>query len=408
MIRTLLTIKRFNKYGQLAEPPRQQWSRSFTRHFIEGLYVQHSHLLTASALAVTDVMGSTTRLIDGDSNAAQYKKSNLRVASPSGYADMTLLSGETANSMNSLAQQEFFPGHLAGIQIGRDNTAVTPTDRGLIDRIAHGINASVAPAAVIEQINAGDTTNTTHTVNNGFIGFIYIPSRSFTLTNAQFKVWRTGNPGNVTLQVKGIYQGSTVDRAWLDTAIIQASDVVNANLWLNASPGQFENFAFSTPVTLHQGFIYILAITPSQASPGNNINVRTYAGLTNGRSSFGKWDTVAAVATVGDWNAVTPVYIFTGTAGAEMEYGGTDIYGYIVANPNASFVMRRIFMNNSGEAITVQESAIYIPLSNYKALSSNGSHHNQFVFCAARDIFAGIAVANGESLEVTYTPSITV
>lgn len=409
MIRTLLTLRRFDRNSKLVEV-RKGYSRSFTRNFINGLYVSHGHILTASALNFTDVMGSTTRLVDGDSNQGTANqildKSNMRIAGPCGNGAVALFTGESTPgpvSVNGIK----FPGHAFGIQIGSDATVVTPTDSRLIERIGHGVNPSVAPAAVIDQVIAGDTGDDILNTTNSYLGMIYTPLRSFTLTDVQFKVWRTGAaPGNVSVKIIGLYHGGTV-RVWADTTIIGSSDLVDANAWGAASPGAFVSFPFSTPVQLHAGFVYLIAIYPSQAAAANYVNWRTVAGA-YARKTNANFANLGVEANLGDYNIQFPLFIFTGTAQAEMEYGGTDIYGYSVVNPNASFTMRRIFMNNSGEAITVREAGIYFPLTNYKNLTLS-PNYNAFIACAARDVIApAIAVAHGESLEVTYTPSITV
>ena len=50
-------------------------------------------------------------------------------------------------------------------------------------------------------------------------------------------------------------------------------------------------------------------------------------------------------------------------------------------------------MNNSGNAITVQESGIYLPVTRYW-LSLTNYDYNNFIVCAAHDVFAGITVNN--------------
>jgi hypothetical protein len=406
MIRTLVTIKKFDRNSRLVDSDvREFYSRSWTKHFMEGLYVQHGHILTASALVATDIMGDTGRTVDGDGYVA-YHKSNMRVIAGGGSSSIILPTGDQ-HAAGFIAQSPiaWFAAHVIGIQIGRDNTAVAPLDNVLRDRVDHGIGASVA-AAVVDQ-NLTHSQDLDYASTNGFLGFVYIPSRSCTITDIAFQNWRTGNPGNVTCQVHGLYSLVSANDPYLSAVAIGTSDVVNANLWGAASPGAVVHYNFSTPVKLQQGVPYYICITPSQAAAGNRIEWRTANAQLNPRIEALNFVNVNAVGqpVAGD---VTPYFILTGTSGAQMEIGGTDLYSLTVADPNASFVMRRIFMNHSGEAINVQEAGIYFPLCNYKAIIGVGMIFNTFIFCAARDIFAGIAVANGESLEVTYTPSITV
>lgn len=111
-----------------------------------------------------------------------------------------------------------------------------------------------------------------------------------------------------------------------------------------------------------------------------------------------------------DNTAVTPqddamgAIINHGEAAGEFLYGGTEIYGLTIAGANGSFVIRRYFTNVSGGGITVEEVGIYSP-----ACTSGGTvprYTNQF--CIARDVTGGVAVADTEILEVTYTVQITV
>jgi hypothetical protein len=90
-----------------------------------------------------------------------------------------------------------------------------------------------------------------------------------------------------------------------------------------------------------------------------------------------------------------------GEAAGELLYGGTELYGVTVVNPNASFTIRRYFTNASGGGITVEEVGIY-------SLGSDSGVGTMWSFCIARDVTGGVAVADTEILRVTYVPQITV
>lgn len=415
-MRTLVTLKRFDIDGRLAEI-RQQYSRSFTKHFIEGLYLSHAQILTGAPLVVADVMGSTTRSVDCDSyegqNPTAFPKVNLQVAGPSGRGTLWVPTGSAEYTSGTylpvLTPSNRMPGHCFGIVVGRSATAPTPTDVCLGDRVHHGTGPTVSPAATIDSLSTGDTLDYACTTTNGLVGMLYMPLRSCLLSDIQFKVWRTGNPGNVNVIVAAVYQGAPATAAslpYVDATAIATSNTVNANLWGSASPGAFVTFTFASPPRLEAGFTYFIYIYPSQASAFNYVNMRRDA-TEGGRALACSANSTAAILSE---IAGHTLYIADGTCGAEMEYGATDIYGLSISNPNGSFTMRRIFMNNSGEAITVQECGIYTPLSRYIAWASGDGavNYNAFIVCAAHDTFAGIAVANAESLEVDYTPSITV
>ena len=80
-----------------------------------------------------------------------------------------------------------------------------------------------------------------------------------------------------------------------------------------------------------------------------------------------------------------------------------------VANPNASFSVRRLFTNNSGGLINVAECGMY--MAGYQIVNAynNGNQGQVYSFCVAHDVISpAIALGNGQVLQVTYTPQITV
>jgi hypothetical protein len=101
--------------------------------------------------------------------------------------------------------------------------------------------------------------------------------------------------------------------------------------------------------------------------------------------------------------AVTPTdnslatVIPQGKGQGQLLYDGTNLYGIVFSNPNGSFNIQRYFTNSSGDSITINEVGIYaVGLSAYP-------------FCICRDLVSpGVTVANGQILNVVYTPQITV
>ncbi len=89
-----------------------------------------------------------------------------------------------------------------------------------------------------------------------------------------------------------------------------------------------------------------------------------------------------------------------GEAAGEFLYGGTELFGLTFANPNGEFTIRRYFTNISGGGITVEEVGIYCLGMDTDTMA--------YQFCVARDVTGGVAVADTEILEVTYTVQITV
>lgn len=89
-----------------------------------------------------------------------------------------------------------------------------------------------------------------------------------------------------------------------------------------------------------------------------------------------------------------------GTGAGLLEHGGTEVLVPTFADPNGSMVIRRYFTNNSGGAITVEESGLYA-----RGWTSAGY---TYIFCIARDVTGGVVVPDTQLLVVTYTAQITV
>jgi hypothetical protein len=110
--------------------------------------------------------------------------------------------------------------------------------------------------------------------------------------------------------------------------------------------------------------------------------------------------------------AVTPTdnalgtRIAHGSAATQLEYGGTEVLQPVFADPNGSMIIRRYFTNNSGGGITVEEVGIYAVGFNVRAGFNQKSTNR--IWCIAHDVTGGVAVADTEILEVTYTVGITV
>jgi len=108
--------------------------------------------------------------------------------------------------------------------------------------------------------------------------------------------------------------------------------------------------------------------------------------------------------------AVIPADIALGTriahgdGAGEMEYGGCELIGMTIADPNGQFTIRRYFTNSSGGGITVQEAGIYA----VGTICAGAALAWAWPFCIARDLTGGVAVADTELLRATYVVQITV
>jgi hypothetical protein len=117
-----------------------------------------------------------------------------------------------------------------------------------------------------------------------------------------------------------------------------------------------------------------------------------------------------------EWNTYNDAAMMIdpqGSALAEMEYDGCGMFGKSIVNPNGEFSIGRLFRNNSGEAIDVQEVGLYAAVTRYRYREYSSIYvykvGDAWAACVARDVVApAVNVANGETLEVVYTPQITV
>lgn len=83
--------------------------------------------------------------------------------------------------------------------------------------------------------------------------------------------------------------------------------------------------------------------------------------------------------------------IVDGAGAGQMEYEAGAITS-VTVDAYVEFETRRTFTNNSGSSITVQEAVIYCLW---------GTKPN-YIYCIARDLTGGIAVADGQTLSIKY------
>jgi hypothetical protein len=108
-------------------------------------------------------------------------------------------------------------------------------------------------------------------------------------------------------------------------------------------------------------------------------------------------------------NPVTPTDIALqsriahGEGAGQLLYGGCELFGLTLSNPNGQFTVRRYFTNVLGGSISIQEAGIYAV-----GASNTQGGEGSWYFCIARDVFSAVTVNNGEILRVTYMVQITV
>jgi hypothetical protein len=397
-MKTLLTLNKMDKQGRVIET-RKQYVRSFTQYLMELLYIAHAQVQSAGPRTLYDIT-SGYRNADVQAVSSGYgfrrNKPNLLIASPGGKAQVligeaTQYSGSTTNFTFDPALGAVMPGELIGIQLGSSNTAVTPTDTHLASRIPHGRGTPVLAAARQDANLPGDNNDQNL---SGWYGCLYVPKKQFDLTSVKFLMYRSGNPGNITIEVKTCRFGGGT------TYTILASTTTNGNTLPTGAPYEWREFVLPSPVTLLPG----IPITIWCLQTAANAYVRRYYNTSGGYGYYLN-KTPRFGGTDGSQYSTVLMDLY-GTSPREIEYGACDVSGLTVANPSAEFDIRRLFTNRSGGAITVRECGIYAAFPDTYSGSFCGSGG---AVCICRDVIApDLVVADGEVLAVTYTPQITV
>lgn len=89
-----------------------------------------------------------------------------------------------------------------------------------------------------------------------------------------------------------------------------------------------------------------------------------------------------------------------GVAAGELDYNAVGVVAAAEVGDNIDLQVNRSFTNSSGGSITVEEIAIYAQATETGAAAK--------YLCIIRDVTGGVAVANGQTLTVTYTFRTTV
>lgn len=139
-MKAILTIDRLDKDFRLLER-RQQPSRSFTIGLLRLLYVHHSQVSDGAPYSMPDIT-NTARDVDLTKNYTYHQlRSNLLVAAPGGGCGMPCPTGQFTGLTSTNISEATLAGDIIGIQVGTNNTAVTPTDYKMNTRVAHGDGA---------------------------------------------------------------------------------------------------------------------------------------------------------------------------------------------------------------------------------------------------------------------------
>lgn len=131
MLKTLLILEKYSPDMTLLEK-REQWSKSWLKHFFDLIYPLHCQSTLAG---INDIGGAPRTLQAPDGSNLQ---ANLMVGSPPGNVQFLIPATNTASNWCSATPQK---SDDIGIVVGTGAGAVTPTQDALQARIAHGEGA---------------------------------------------------------------------------------------------------------------------------------------------------------------------------------------------------------------------------------------------------------------------------
>ncbi|MFA5377993.1 MAG: hypothetical protein WC455_19740 [Dehalococcoidia bacterium] len=176
-----------------------------------------------------------------------------------------------------------------------------------------------------------------------------------------------------------------------DSAATVVKDITNTGRTVRSYTG-------TTMIPCHLGI---------NAPPGNSSLFAATFVSSGGGGQYVDSELVGIVLGTGN-TAVTPAdykaetRIAHGLAAGQVLYSGCGCDTLTFADPNGSFIIRRLFTNVSGGNITVNEVALYTIM--YSQSTTQLGH-----FCIYRDIIGGgLAIVNGNVVVVTITVQITV
>lgn len=130
MLTAKLILERLDKEGRLLER-REQPSRSFTKGFIQMLYMAHTQIQN-HAYSMTEV-GGVAKDVDSEGSVSGTRcKPNLKVGAAGGRSEHLCPFEDGRPDLNGIEAQ------FIGIQVGTGTTAPTPTDTAIETRIVHG------------------------------------------------------------------------------------------------------------------------------------------------------------------------------------------------------------------------------------------------------------------------------
>ncbi|MBA7645512.1 hypothetical protein ES703_53270 [subsurface metagenome] len=396
MLTAKLILERLDKEGRLLER-REQQSRSFTKGFLELLYMAHVHIADSSPYTMTDIDGYARDVDHETRSENRDSKANIKIGATPGDSGMYCCPGMPAGSTSLPPHTTTIKGQFIGTQVGRGTTAVTPTDTKMEDRIFHGSHGIDGAPVLYTYYITGDNEDGHHGIYPDYQeGQSFKVDKALHITSVKLKVFRTGSPGLMTVAIqKGDVDGKP-DGVDLGTKDVDC-DAIAA-----ASPGEWVTWTFAASIALEPWITYCIVVRGG-VDYNNELNWRN-----DGSSPTYKRGNLLYSSDAGaSWSTHGDDYMFevwgqVEAGSAPLEYGGCELIGLTFSDPNGEFTIRRYFTNHSGGSITVNEVGMHSVATDY-------GYKWAWAFLIAHDIVSpGVAVADTELLRATYVPQITV
>ena len=392
MLTMKLILDRLDREGRLLER-REQPSRSFTKGFLQLLYVAHLQPTYAVPYSMPDITGAP-RDVDSDGGGSWHlSKPTLAIASPPGLTGINYCSySANAGRWNCIVQ-----GEKVGIQVGVGTDAVAPDDYALTSRIAHGVRPPDGANVSFESYKVNDNLDY-EIYADKWCCQTFRPKVGHKLYSVKLKLYREGSPGTVTVAIYPVTEYKPAGSALV-------TGTTNGDTLTDISPGEWREITFPSQIDLVPGMDYAIVVHITGGSTTQNIHWRygsadsEYPRGQRGYSANGgsSWTTSPGQA---------HMFEEFGRSIGEFQYGGCELIGLAFSDPNGEFTIRRYFNNACGVSKTVNECGIHAIGSQHGTSTGDGF---AWPFCIAHDIVSpGVAVADAELLRATYVPQITV
>jgi len=373
-----------DKFGRNGVESRRQPARSFVKNFINFLY-------TAFAQAnydMTDIDGFTrnVKYLPGELTGA-----NLAIVPPSG-------------------NRPSVPIECIGIQVGSSDTAVTPLDYDLGERVHHVDRTPETTNAVMEAFQWSKTIGSSSVYGSNWKAAPFFVPWAVNVYSCKLRVVRSGTltakgPLTVGLRrcgVDGKPTGSDLISGSVDGTTLQGLPT--------ALPGTLLEVTFDSQYVVRPYTKYALVMRLPNGDGSNYVSV-THSNESYNRPQHKRGLCAGLSSTDGgtSWSSFlnyNQIYFqVLGRRPNGLCYHGTmlrELIKPVSPPPDMEFTIEALFSNYCGTGVTVKEIGIY-------ATGSTDTNFEAFSFLVARDVLTSpITVAANEILRVRYIVQITV